>query len=69
MVRFTNAITNILLLIQNSKFKTPPKFDYKQNLNLLWERFVGMDLKCDTLDVVIFLESSCCVNPIRPLLH
>jgi hypothetical protein len=31
-----------------------PKFNYKQNINLFWIRFVGMDLKCTTLDVITF---------------
>jgi hypothetical protein len=38
----------------NLKFKIPPKFDHELNINLLGVRFVGMGLKCDTLDVVIF---------------
>jgi hypothetical protein len=34
--------------------KNSSKFNYKQNINLFWKRFVGIGLKCDTLDVVIF---------------
>jgi hypothetical protein len=40
--------------IYNSKSKIPSKFDYKQNINIFWIRFVVMALKCDTLNVVIF---------------
>jgi hypothetical protein len=35
------------------KFKTP-KFDYKQNIQTFLLRFVGMGLRCDTFNVVIF---------------
>jgi hypothetical protein len=36
------------------EIQIPSKFDYKQNINPFWVRFVGMGLKCGTLDVVIF---------------
>jgi hypothetical protein len=40
----------------------PSKFDYKQNINLFGVRFVGVDLKYNTLDVLIFSILFCCIN-------
>jgi hypothetical protein len=39
------------ILLHNLKFK----FDYKQNIILFEIRFVEVDLKYNTLDVLIFL--------------
>jgi hypothetical protein len=44
------------------KFKIPSKFVCKQNINLFWIRFVEMDLKYNTLEVVIFQILFCCIN-------
>jgi hypothetical protein len=46
--------------ILNLKFKIPYEFNYKQNINPFRVRFVGMGLKCDTLDVVIFGDFFVC---------
>jgi hypothetical protein len=40
--------------IWNLKFKIPSKFDYKQSINLFGIRFVGVGLKYNTLDMLIF---------------
>jgi hypothetical protein len=48
-------ITNILLC--NLKLKSSnffSNFDYKQNINLFGVRFVGVGLKYNTFDVLIF---------------
>jgi hypothetical protein len=42
------------ILLYNLKLKIPSKFDYKQNINLFGVRFVGVDLKYNTLDMLIF---------------
>jgi hypothetical protein len=46
-----------MLLLYNMKLKIKKKsskFDYKQNINLFEIRFVGVGLKYNTLDVLIF---------------
>jgi hypothetical protein len=40
----------------------PSKYDYEQNINPCWVKFIGMGLECDTLDVVIFRICFCFVN-------
>jgi hypothetical protein len=53
----TNATMNILLYNLKLKIKKiPSKFDYKQNINLLGVKFVGVGLKYNTLDVLIFFN-------------
>jgi hypothetical protein len=42
--------------IWNLKFKIHSKYDYKQNINLFGVRFVGVGLKYNTLDVLIFFN-------------
>jgi hypothetical protein len=48
MIRFTNAITNILLLV------IPFKFDQNHNFNLFVVRVVGVGLKYNNLDVLCY---------------
>jgi hypothetical protein len=43
-------------IVWNLNSKIPSRFDYKQDINLFEVRFVGVDLKCNTFDVVIFLK-------------
>jgi hypothetical protein len=45
---------NILLYNSSLNSKIPSKCDYKQNINFFEVRFVGMGLKYNTLDVLIF---------------
>jgi hypothetical protein len=62
-LRFTNVVMNILLYNLNLKIQEiPSKFDYKQNINLFGIRFVGVGLKYNTLDVLIFSIFFVCIN-------
>jgi hypothetical protein len=46
--------STIYYKIWKFKFKIPSKFEYQQNKNLFCIRFVGIDLKCNTLNVAGF---------------
>jgi hypothetical protein len=44
----------LLQMFYYTIFKIPSKFDYKLNINVMKVRFIGMGLKCNILDVIIF---------------